>query len=79
MGKTYLWIRDGDSSSPEPSGDSGPIEFSVYNDAMSYAKFLSVRNVVSGSTLLSIWNYDGGSGYWINGSWTALENSNYPS
>jgi len=79
MSKTILWIRDGDTAAAYPVGDSGPMEFAVYNDAMSYARWMSVQTLVSTNTLIAIWNYNGGSGYWLNGAFTSVENQNYPS
>ena len=79
MGKTYIWIRDPDASVPEPTGDSGPIGFNIYNEAMSYAKWLSSQAFVSSQTLISVWNHDGGSGYWLNATFYSLDNDNYPS
>ena len=77
MANTILWILDPDQTTESPTSDSGPFSFPIYNDAMSYAKFLNYR--VSSSLTVWIWNHDGGSGYWRGGTWTARENMNYPS
>jgi len=76
--KTILWIRDGDSGSAYPEGDSAFLEFQVYNDAMSYGKWLSTSWLQTNAAVL-IWNYNGGSGRWLAGSFIAAENDNYPS
>lgn len=79
MGKTYVYIRDDIDSAPSPSNDTIQ-SFNVYNEAMSYAKWFMTRVSGSGNAIVFVWNYDGGSGYWANGSnFTPQENANYPS
>jgi len=76
MGKTYVYIFD--STAPHVHGDNAITPFSVYNEAMSYAKFMS-NNWTTNPAYVIIWNMDGGSGYWRSGAFTSQENTNYPS
>ena len=73
-GITYVYVRDGSTTTPEPNGDTA-IQFANYNEAMSWAKWISGY---VGTGVLFIWNYNGGSGYWINNSFTAVANNNWP-
>jgi hypothetical protein len=75
MAKTYLWIQDSTAASPDK--DTTPISFDVYNDCMSYAKWISTREMLQ-DVLVFVWNIDGGSGEWNDGSFTSIENTNYP-
>ena len=71
---TYVtWIDASGGTAPDVS--TVPIAFSNYNDAMSYAKFVSSGN---SNAIGNIWNYNGGSGNWFNGVFTARSNSNWP-
>ena len=62
MGKTYLYIQDIDPTSSAPTSDT-VVSFSIYNDAMSYAKWLTIR-VFGSNGVVRVWNSTGGSGYW---------------
>jgi len=78
MGKTYVYVLDLNTGATGPVGDQSIAPFSVYNEAMSYAEFLSYL-YMDGSTRIVVWNHSGGSGYFQNGNWTDVENRNYPS
>jgi len=77
MADTYIYVRDDSGTTTAPEGDSFIGPFQVYNEAMSYARYLST-NWMQAASYVNIWNHDGGSGYWKAGSWTAQENTNYP-
>ena len=72
---TYVWFQDSSGSSPDKEGT--PIAFSNYSEAMSFAKWSSIREF-AGDIYASIWNYNGGSGHWYNGDWTPSPNTNWP-
>ena len=76
-GLTYILINDKDEATAIPNKDSGPIQFADYNEAMSYAKFLSSK-FAGNSANIWIWNWNGGSGYWRNGIFADRTNDNYP-
>jgi hypothetical protein len=76
-GLTYVFISDNDEAVTIPIGDSGPIQFADYNEAMSYARFLSVRFSGTNGNIW-VWNWNGGSGYWRNNAFSARDNANYP-
>ena len=78
MGKTIIYVRDGDESAQTPHTDN-IWEFAVYNEAMSFAKWLDYHYISGSNGDVFVWNYDGGSGYWRNSNFTSIENSNYPS
>lgn len=77
MNKTLVWIRDSSGGAQGPEGDTGPAFFNVYDDAMSWAKFMDHYWIGSGQIV--VWNKNGGSGFWEDSVWTATENKNYPS
>lgn len=77
MGKTRVLVYDMSDITPGPMVDLYAGEFTVYNEGMSYARWLS-QLYMAGSTRVTVWNENGGSGYFSNGNFTAQENYNYP-
>lgn len=73
---TYVTCRDTVPGSPEYGNDS--VAFSNYNEAMSFAKWVSVHLSYAGETSVFVWNYNGISGFWYQGSWSEIPNSNWP-
>lgn len=76
MAKTYMWLQDINGGNPQK--DTTPVSFDVYNEAMSYAKWASL-NDFEDHVYAYVWNFDGGSGYWNDGTFHGVENNNYPS
>jgi hypothetical protein len=72
---TYVWFQDVTPGSPEK--DTSPVPFANYNEAMSYAKWSSIHYSVN-QVRAYIWNYNGGSGYWNNGVFNSIANTNWP-
>ena len=77
MAKTYVTVYD-NANTDRVTGVS-TVAFTVYDEARSFARFQSTRGV-SGTFpyLFYVWNIEGNSGFYNDGSWTALENQNYP-
>jgi len=76
-GLTYVYIIGFDPAAGAPTGDS-IWQFADYNEAMSFAKWLEIKTT-SRQGDIKVWNWNGGSGYWLNGAFTSEANSNYPS
>ena len=72
---TYIWIQDAVPGSPEK--DTSPIAFSNYNEAMSFAKWVSINERIQ-SVYVYLWNYNGGSGFWSGGVFNPRPNENWP-
>ena len=72
---TYIWFQDLDTTTPDK--DSTPVAFSNYNEAMSYGKWVSLNDQLN-NVAVYIWNYNGGSGFWSQGSFYPLVNRNWP-
>ena len=73
---TYVTLHDDVAGAPEYG--SGTIVFSNYNEAMSYARWASLNYTARTQNVLWVWNYNGISGRWYNGSWTEVPNTNWP-
>ena len=79
MGETIVTIIDRNNT--EPHAGVQTLSFNVYNDAMSYAKNASIEYWSFSSAeklIIYVWNYNGGSGYWNNGTYNDQSNNNYP-
>ena len=72
---TIVWFQDNVPGSPELS--TTPIFFDVYNDAMSYSRWVHQQGIHHDYRVY-VWNYSGGSGYWHSNTFTSIENINYP-
>lgn len=75
--RTFLYIQDKDPSLAYPIGDS-PVDFADYEEAMSYAKWMSILYISSAGGRIIVWNYNGGSGTWTSGVWAPQPNNNWP-
>lgn len=70
---TYVVLIDKDSVDPQLGNSQ--IVFNNYDEAMSYTKWVSVLYT---NVFPLVWNYNGGSGYWSNGTWYPRANTNWP-
>jgi len=74
---TYVMLFD--SVNGAGLENASPVPFANYNEAMSYAKWLSVETFTTHPDyIVFVWNYNGGSGKWRNTLFTPLVNSNWP-
>lgn len=76
---TYVWVQDASASAPDKDGT--PVVFSNYNEAMSFAKW-AVKTSLVANVYVSVWNYNGGSGYWSgtggSANFNPVSNYNWP-
>lgn len=73
---TYVCVLDQSAAAAIESFGLTP--FSNYDEAMSFAKWLSLSIPVPGAQAVYVWNYNGGSGLWSNGVFTSRANANWP-
>ena len=71
---TYVYAFDFQTGT-SPFGSSGNYIFSNYNEAMSFGKWMSLQTT---TVVWYVWNYNGGSGYWLTDAWNPRGNSNWP-
>jgi len=75
-GLTYVYLQDR-AETFSPTADS-IWSFADYNEAMSFAKFMDTNMIGTDEGRIYVWNWHGGSGKWNNNSFSALNNTNYP-
>ena len=76
-GLTYVLIVDSSNELNYPTGDTIQV-FADYNEAMSWAKFIDINAIGTNKGEIWVWNWNGGSGRWLNNVFTPETNTNYP-
>jgi len=76
-GLTYVAIFDRQTEQAFPVSDL-LISFADYNEAMSYAQWIDVKVIGTSQGEVWVWNWNGGSGRWLNNAFTPFSNNNYP-
>ena len=75
-GLTYIYVIDRGEGVPQPTSDVMQ-SFADYNEAMSYAKWIGSTQLGT-NAYVTVWNWNGGSGYWLDTTFSPTANTNYP-